>query len=134
MIERDPKYPRAPVAVVAPKNIFADDKQWNQQSPLALATRHTDLKLIQLHRIQQSILVNIGHFEYPSQRFGAFWLENMLSRVVERRGGMKNGFLGKVEHLGNVQRKSGGALYDRFNFLKKVPNQTCRNIGNAGED
>lgn len=55
----------------------------------------------------------------------------MLSRVVERRGGVKNGFLGKVEHLGNIQGKSSGAFHNRFDFLKRVLNQPGLHIGNT---
>lgn len=115
-IGRDPRFPRAPVAEGARKSIFAVDKGKSKLSTFVWS-RHTDLELIQLHRIQKPVLVHVRHFEYPPERFGTFRLEDMFSRVVKRCGRMKNSFLGKVEHLGNVQREPSGAFHDRFDFL-----------------
>jgi hypothetical protein len=116
MTGRDPRSPRAPVAEGARKSIFAVDEERSKLSTFVWS-RHTDLELIQLHRIQEPVLVHVRHFKYPPERFGTFRLEDMFSRVVERCGRVENGFLGEVEHFGNVQGETGGAFHNRFNFL-----------------
>ncbi len=42
----------------------------------------------------------------------------MFSAVVERRCGVKNGLLCKVEDLAHVERNTGGALYAGLDFLE----------------
>lgn len=44
----------------------------------------------------------------------------MISRIVEWRGGMQDGFLCEIEYFGDVEREEGGAFYACFHFLCHV--------------
>ena len=85
---------------------------------LQTTVRRTHLKLIQLVRTQQPVLVHIADLEYPLERIQAFGLERVFARVVQRGGRMQDGLLGKVEHFGDVERKEGGAFNDGLDFLR----------------
>lgn len=45
----------------------------------------------------------------------------MVARIVQRRGGMQNGFLGEVEHLRNVERHLRRTFHTRLHFLSASP-------------
>lgn len=48
----------------------------------------------------------------------------MISRVVERRGGMQDRFLGEIEDFGDVEGEEGGAFYACLYFLCRVTSES----------
>jgi hypothetical protein len=97
---RGPRCLQALAAGAGRKSIFAKEgvDSANIQAWCELAY----LELIQFHCIQKPILVDIGDFEYPPERFRTFRLQDVFPRIVERSSGMQNGFLRKVENFGYV--------------------------------
>jgi hypothetical protein len=79
---------------------------------------YTHLELVQLVGAQQPVLVYVADLEYPLERIKALRLEGMFARVVERGRRVQDSLLGKVEHLGDVEREQCGTLHDRLDFLQ----------------
>ena len=63
---------------------------------------------------------DVANLEYSDEGCDASWFEHVVSRVVKRSGGVKNGILGEIEDGGDVGGNFGGAFYASFDLFEVV--------------